>query len=218
MMRIWTLNLFCGYWSLHSDGFFFKHSLVRGWHHVVNNCVFIGAWLKRDTHASGMLYLLLSCVNFLGLCLFHLFNSLARAYLQTHPPITSIFIFSTAQRENKSQQIQAPHRRKQIPARAWQTTSKFEKSRHRPSPRISVCWSKYPSLLLLHLCTFWTPRRSSSILHLCSRTCQTSSDSQAVWAQRHTSRQCNVPEVRYKKRDILHPDLTAWHTLNTVLQ
>lgn len=53
--------------------------------------------------------------------------TLARMSAQTHPltVFTSILIFSTAQRENKSQLIQALYRGNQIPAQAWQTTSKF---------------------------------------------------------------------------------------------
>lgn len=74
---------------------------------------------------------------------------------------TSILIFSTAQRENKSQLIQALHRRNQIPAQAWQTRSKFWKSStvHEPSPHIwRVCSNIYLLSWFLICVPFEFPR------------------------------------------------------------
>lgn len=68
-------------------------------------------------------------------------------FVQTHPltVFTSVLICSTAQRENKSQLIQALHRRNHIPAQAWQTRSK---SCYAFTSRF-VFQFRYPSALLV---------------------------------------------------------------------
>lgn len=115
----------------------------------------------------------------------------ALACVQTHPLtlFTSFLIFSTA----KSQVIQALHRGNQIPAQAWQTTSKFWKMTTIYSRHI-LCFSSNSYLLSWFL--ICAPLNSTEIFlystYLCARTHNPSAHLQALWAQKHTFGQSNL--------------------------